>query len=153
MPRRALRFETLDEMLQEVERLCAVEQSGKLQRSGNWTLGQALGHLAAWINYAYEGYPFRSAPWFVRLFVKLQRKRLLNKGLPAGMRLSGVPGGTYAIDPLPTGEGATRLEAAVARLQRGEAPRHPSPAMGACTPNELVLLNLRHAELHLSHFS
>lgn len=56
--RRALRFRSIDEALQEIDRIVAAENAGKLSTLGNWTPGQNMGHVATWINYSYDGYPF-----------------------------------------------------------------------------------------------
>ena len=67
--RRRLRFRSVAELRAEIERILAAEQAGTLRRSGNWTTGQVFGHLAAWINYGYEGYRMR-VPWFIRPFIR-----------------------------------------------------------------------------------
>jgi hypothetical protein len=43
--RRLLRFESIDEMMAEVDRLVEAERAGRLKRLGNWTLGQTLGPM------------------------------------------------------------------------------------------------------------
>jgi hypothetical protein len=60
--RRTLRFDTIDDALAEIERIVAAEPGGTLNRLGNWTPGQIKGHVAAWINYSFEGYPIRPPP-------------------------------------------------------------------------------------------
>ena len=55
--RRTLRFNSIDEALAEAERLVAAEREGRLQCVGSWKLGQTLGHLATWANFAFDGYP------------------------------------------------------------------------------------------------
>ena len=49
--RRPLHFETIGEVLAEVNRLADAEREGRLKRLGHWTLGQTLGHLAGWAEY------------------------------------------------------------------------------------------------------
>jgi hypothetical protein len=44
--RRALHFDTLGDVLRDVDRIVAAERAGTLRRTGNWTVGQTLGHLA-----------------------------------------------------------------------------------------------------------
>ncbi|MBW7904658.1 MAG: DUF1569 domain-containing protein [Phycisphaerae bacterium] len=148
-PRRALRFSSIDELLREVELIEVADAAGRLRCAGAWTAGQILGHLAAWIDYAYEGYPGKRPPWLVRFIVRLSRKRYLYGGLPAGVRIPDAPGGTYGTEVLSTEEGARRLRAALERLGR-EPARHDSPVFGSMTQEERIALNLRHAELHLS---
>ena len=149
--RRHLRFETADEALSEAERLVAAEQAGQLDRVGNWTLGQALGHLATWANFAFDGYPPAiRAPLPVRIILRAIRGRILSKGMMTGVRIRGVPEGTLGLDPLDADEGLTRFRVAMERL-RATSPEIDNPAFGRLTHEEWVRLNLRHAELHLSH--
>ena len=61
--RRRLRFNNVDELRAEIDRILTAERAGTLRRSGNWTTGRVFGHLATWINYGYEGFPMRP-PWF-----------------------------------------------------------------------------------------
>lgn len=146
--RRKLRFQTLDDAWAEVQRLAAAEREGRLERMGNWTLGQILGHLSAWIGYAYTPAPLPPPPWFVRMILKLQRRRIIHGEMPAGMRIRRVDGGTLATDPVPLDESLEQFHVAIERL-RNNPPTAPSPAFGQLTHDEAIQLNLRHAELHL----
>ena len=146
--RRALRFNTIDDLLAEVDRIVAADEAGTLRRSGNWTAGQAFGHIAAWINYAYDGYPFKT-PWPIRLILRTRVQRYLRDGMPTGVRIPKVKDGTYATEALSAQEGATRLGRALARLASDEPARHDSPAFGNLSDEDRIALNLRHAELHL----
>lgn len=146
--RRKLRFQTIDELLSEIERLIAAERDGRLQRTGNWTLGQIFGHLAAWIDFGWDGYPMR-VPWFIRFILKFKVKGYLKNGMPAGVKIPNSGEGTYGIDVLSTDEGAARLRRALERLKRGEVAKFDSPAFGPLSHDDRILLNLRHAELHL----
>jgi len=148
--RRRLRFETIDDAVAEAERLVTAEREGRLGRVGNWTLGQALGHLAVWANFALDGYPPEvRAPLPVRLVLRLMRGRILDKGMMAGVKIGKTPGGTLGLDVLPPGEGLARFRAAMDRLRRS-APAGPNPVFGRLTHEQWIQLNLRHAELHLS---
>ena len=150
--RRALRFESPDQALAEMDRLVAAERAGTLRTSGNWSLGQSLGHLAWWINGPFDGYPgLHKAPAIIRWILTLSKKKYIWKQLPAGARIPGIPGGTLGIDPLTTDEGLARVRAAWARLQR-DTPSHPTPIFGTLTHDEWIAINLRHAELHLGFF-
>jgi len=131
-----------------MERIIAAERAGTLRAAGNWTAGQTFGHLAAWIEYSYEGYPF-NVPWFIRIIVRLMKKRFLTKTMSRGVRLPGTKDGTYGTEPMTTEEGARRLRSALDRLDCREPALYPSPALGTLTPDELIALHLRHAELHL----
>jgi hypothetical protein len=147
--RRTLRFNKVDDALVEALRLAGAERDGRLVQIGNWTLGQTLGHLAAWANFALEGYPESvRPPAIVRWIARLLRNRIINKGMTPGMKLRGVPGGTLGLEPLPTDEGLTRFQTAFERL-RATAPTIVNPVFGPLTHEQWIQLNLRHAELHL----
>lgn len=147
--RRKLRFQSISQLLSDVDRIVAADKAGTLRCSGNWTAGQILGHLASWINYGYEGYPF-TTPWFIRLILRFKVKKYLREGMTAGVRIPGVEAGTYGVEKLSTQEGAERLRQAIARLQKGEPVGFDSPGFGKMSAEERLTLNLRHAELHLS---
>jgi hypothetical protein len=147
--RRNLRFDTINDALSEADRLVAAEREGRLVRHGNWALGQTLGHLATWANFAFDGYPPSvHAPWFVRLMVQMAKRRILTKGMMPGIKFRGIPGGTLGTDALPTDEGLRQFRAAMVRLHE-RCPTTRNPVFGLLTHSEWIALNLRHAELHL----
>ena len=148
--RRPLRFESTDDILAEVDRLAEAERAGKLRRLGNWTLGQALGHLAAFIEYGYTGFPLK-VPFFIRWILKLRKNKYLHEALPSGRRIPGVEGGTLAIEPLPLDEAVGRMRRMLSRL-KAEPPPKPHVIFGRLTHQEWIAINARHAELHLSFF-
>ena len=145
--RRILHFDSLDQMLAEVDRLVEAEKAGRLKQLGNWTLGQALGHLAVWMEYAYTPAPLKP-PFFIRWILRLRRNSFIWKPMKPGVRIPGVAGGTLGTDPMPLDEALPRFRRAAERLKK-EAPTAPSPAVGPLTHEEGIALNLRHAELHL----
>lgn len=147
---RKLRFESIGDLRKEVDRLVAADAAGKLRRTGNWSVGQVFGHLAAWINYGWDGYPMR-VPWFIRLILKMRVKKMLRDGMPRGVKIPNTPGGTYATEALSTEEGAARLKKALERLQAGEVAKFDSPAFGPLSHEDRIRLNIRHAELHLGY--
>jgi hypothetical protein len=148
--RRTLRFHSIDEALADVERLVEADRAGRLKRLGNWTLGQALGHVATWAEYAFTGAPIK-APFFVRWIVGLRKRKYLYESMPSGVRIPRVEGGTLGTDPLTLEEGRERFRRAFGRL-KNEPPTAPSPVFGMLTHEEAIALNLRHTELHLSFF-
>ena len=145
--RRTLRFESIDQAMAEVERLAEAERAGRLRRLGNWTLGQTLGHLAAWTEYGYTGVPLK-VPFFIRWILRLRKRKFLYGPMRSGVRIPGVEGGTLATDPVPLEEGRERFHRAMERL-KAEPPTAPSPVFGRLTHEESIALSLRHAELHL----
>jgi hypothetical protein len=148
--RRILRFDSIDQVLADVDRLVEAERAGRLKRLGNWTLGQALGHLAAWAEFGYTGSPLK-VPFFIKWIFRLRKRQFLYGRMRAGVRIPRMEGGTLATDPLSTDEGLARFRRMMGRLKT-EAPAVPSPAFGKLTHEESIALALRHAELHLGFF-
>ncbi len=142
--RRKLRFETLDEVLVEAERLARMP----LRLLGNWSYGQILEHLATTIDHYYEGLPGKPSLLMRWILLPLMKNNLLTKGMPAGIQL---PKSAAALMPNPTEiqPALEHLRKAIERLKE-ESPRKPSPFFGDMAPQEWVALTLRHAELHLS---
>lgn len=148
--RRPLRFETIDQMLADIDLIASSDRAGTLTRSGNWTAGQAFSHIAAFINYAYDGYPPQlRAPWIIKALIKPFKNRFLNRAIPPGRKIPGIAGGTLGAEMLSTDEGARRLSAALDRLRKS-APAQPNVIFGPMTHEEWIKLHLRHGELHLS---
>lgn len=147
--RRSVRFNIVEDALADIDRIVAADQAGTLRTCGNWTAGQAFGHVAGWIDYVYEGFPLQT-PWFIRIILRMKLKKLLREGMPAGVRIPKVPNGTCATDAMSTEDGAQRLREAFHRLASDEPTKYDSPAFGAMPNDQRVALNLRHAELHLS---
>ena len=150
--RRKLRFENLSDAVRDAESLAEAERGGTLRSTGNWTLGQAIGHLAYWARAPFDGYPAMPKPnWLLRLMTPLLKPSFLNKRLPAGVQISGVPSGTFGVDVMPTDQALGDLRTALERMA-SQAPTQSNPFFGAMTHEDWIKLNLRHAELHLSFF-
>jgi Protein of unknown function (DUF1569) len=150
--RRPLRFESLDDALRDAELLAEAEQRGTLRAVGNWSLGQAIGHLAFWVQTPFDGYPgMTPPPWFIRTVARWFESSFLDKKLPAGGRIPRVPEGTYGVERLETPAALAQLRTAYARLAN-ESPAAPNIMFGPMTHDQWLKLNLRHAELHLSFF-
>jgi hypothetical protein len=142
-----LRFESIDQMMAEVDRLVEAEHTGRLRRLGNWTLGQTLGHLGTWVDYSFTGVPLK-VPFFIKWILRLRKRRFLHEPMRAGIRIPGVAGGTMATEPMPLEDGLGRMRRAMDRLA-AEAPTLPDPIFGPLNHEEWIAINLRHAELHL----
>src|SRR5262252_7460713 len=82
--RRQLRFESLDEIASEVERLAACKN---VRAMGNWSSGQVVQHLATTMDNSIDGFPsFVPAP--VRLLLRLfMKRRFLTRPMPPGFKL------------------------------------------------------------------
>ena len=146
--RRTLRFGSVEQIMADVDRLVEAERAGRLRQVGNWTLGQALGHLATWAEYSYDGAPVK-APFFIRWAVWLRKRSFLYGPMRAGIMIPGIEGGTLASEPMPLDEALGRMRRAMERLKH-EAPTAESPILGLLRHEEWIALHSRHAELHLS---
>ncbi len=145
--RRKLKFDSIDQALAEVDRLVEAERAGRLGHVGNWTLGQTLGHLASWAEYAYAGIPMKT-PLVIKWILRLGKQKFIHEPMRAGVKIPGVKGGTLATEPVPLDEANGRIHSALARL-KSEAPTLVHPIFGTLTHDEWIAINLRHAELHL----
>jgi hypothetical protein len=144
--RRAVRFRSFDELLAEAESLAA----GPTESLGNWSLGQALKHLALSMDLSIDGGDF-DVHWLIRGFIRtFLRRRLIHVRMSPGVRLPPpmaeqlVPGETSVE------EGLSELQRAVERLRR-DSRRRPHPLLGKMSLAEWEQFHLRHAELHLSY--
>lgn len=148
--RRKLHFDSIGQCIEEIDRLVAADARGSLHSVGTWTPGQVLSHLAAWIEYGYDGYPIKVPPFPIRWMLRLLLPRILKSGMATGVRIPGTKEGTVGHDPLPTQAGAERLRKALTRLSDNEQALYDSPGFGPMSHADRIRLNLRHAELHLS---
>ncbi len=143
--RRTLRFDTLDQIQEEAERLAASE----VKPLGNWSAGQVLGHVAIAMEKSIDGASFR-ASWWMRLIGPLMKKRFLTKPMPSGFQMPEdmahefAPGEDSTVE-----ESLSSLRQAITRL-KSESVRDPHPVFGALTREEWDQLHMRHAEMHMS---
>jgi hypothetical protein len=148
--RRKVAFASVDQMLADANCIAQADRMGTLVRLGNWTAGQAFGHVAAWMDYPYDGYPM-NPPWFVKVIGRVIKPLVLSRGIPAGGRLPGVAGGTYAVDVVPLEQALAHLHTASERLRTTD-PKRSNPVFGSMSHAQWILLNLHHAELHFGFF-
>jgi hypothetical protein len=142
--RRVLRFNTIGDIMTEVERL----NQGKFKTLGNWSGGQILKHLTIVMNGSIDGAPVGFA-WPLRVLGRLMKNRVLTKGMTPGFQLKGAAARALVPEPLTWEEGLEVFRRAVQR-QETEEKREPSPFLGPLTRAEWNQLHCRHAELHLS---
>jgi hypothetical protein len=147
--RRPLTLRSLDELRAEVKRIAAAERAGRVRCAGNWTAGQVLGHLAFWVNTAFEWPKDFHVSILFKIIGPFMRRRMTETRMPSGVRSPGLNEGTLGIDLLSIDEGERRMLEAIDRLDRGTPPdRHMF--LGKMTKEQWIKLNLRHAELHCS---
>lgn len=150
---RLLRFDNVAQCVEELDRIEAAHNAGTLSTTGNWTAGQNLSHLAAWIEYGYDGFPIKAPPFYVRWVLKRMLKKTLAKGvMEPGLEMPGVEGGTTGQEEMETGAALERFRAALSRMQ-SEPAIHNSPAFGKVTDEVRIKMNLMHAQLHLGFLS
>jgi Protein of unknown function (DUF1569) len=142
--RRQLRFESLDDIAAEVERLAA---SKSVRAVGNWSSGQVLQHLTQTMENSIDGFPiFVPVPvrWLLRTFMK---RRFLTKSMPPGFKL---PPKAEKMLPPPTdwNVALANFRRAMQRV-KSEVRRSPHPAFGPLTVEEWEQVHCRHSELHL----
>ncbi|MFM9064833.1 MAG: DUF1569 domain-containing protein, partial [Pirellula sp.] len=90
---RKLRFDSIRECIDEVNRIAQAQEQGKLKASGNWTAGEVLSHVAAWIEYGYVGYPIKPLPFFIRWLLRVRLRKMLEVGMTKGVRIPGIKEG------------------------------------------------------------
>lgn len=147
--RRTLRFETVDDILAEVDRL---SQARNIKTLGNWTAGQVCNHLALVMKGAMDGSRFK-IPFPMNLvmpvFVWLRKKKMLSNPMPAGFQLPKAAAQEIVSEPVSTEEGLEALRTTLLRFKT-DRKRAPSPVFGELTHDEWTQLQCRHCELHLS---
>lgn len=134
--------------------LVAAQRAGRLAQTGNWPLGTTLGHLAAFIDFAYVGFPAQLRPmWLIKVLIRMQRRKFFEGPMPAGVKIPRIKGGTLGIDPsLSTADGHDRFNRSWQRLAAGP-PKDPHPIFGPLSHDEWKAMHFRHAELHLGFYS
>jgi hypothetical protein len=144
--RRQLRFNSLDDIAADVERLVRARE---IRTLGNWSAGQVLEHLARSLSKSIDGYnnPV-SAP--LRIVLRLFMKRaFLTKPLSAGFKLPAKAQAEMWSDSASVHAAAEALRAAIGRL-KSETHRAQHPVIGPLTVDEWNQFHCRHAEMHLS---
>jgi len=147
--RRKLHFDRIQDALADVDALEGPARAGTARCLGNWTFGQILGHLSAWVEYSFDGVPMTKPPFLLRFILRPMKRRFLYKPMSAGSNIPGVPGGTLGFEPLDLEAGLARFRSAFSRLGR-ESPTLPHLIFGPLTHEQWINQHLRHAELHLS---
>jgi hypothetical protein len=142
--RRQLHFNSLDEILADVDRLA----QGKVRALGNWSPGQILKHLSVPMMWCLDGAPFKGA-WYIRLFGWFIKSKFLRDTMTPGFQLSGDFAAELVAAETTWEDGLQTIRGAIARL-KAESQRHPSPFLGALTREQWDQLHCRHSELHLS---
>ncbi|MBX3387135.1 MAG: DUF1569 domain-containing protein [Phycisphaeraceae bacterium] len=150
--RRRLRFDTPAGALADAESIAAADRAGRLRRAGNWTAGQCLSHVAAWIDYPFDGFPpDLRVPEASAVEARTLLPRILADAMEPGITTPGAEhlGGAFGADDVPTDEALDRLRRAWKRLLSTRPPL-ADPYFGPLSHEQWIAINLRHAELHQS---
>ena len=139
--RRSVRYESLDDLLADAQRLA----SGNVRTLGNWSQGQICDHLATSLDSSIDGFDMSfPAPlrWMMSIFMK---KKFLTKELPPGFKTPEK----YLPAEISTADGLAALAKAIVR-QQSDPNRVPHPGFGKLSRDEWNQFHLRHAEMHMS---
>jgi hypothetical protein len=139
--RREVRYETMEELLDEAKRLTGTQ----VRRLGNWSPGQVYEHLARSFDGSIDGFDM-SMPAPVRwLMSLLMKKKMLYRSIPAGFKSTPK----FIAGETSDEAGLANLEKAIER-QKSESSRVMHPGFGNLTREEWEAFHLRHAEMHMS---
>lgn len=145
--RRELKFQSLDEVLQEVETLAA----GKVRTTGNHSFGQILNHLALSQDVSAGRVQPPPPPFFMKLMMPLMKRMIINsKPLKPGVKLPAK--GEAFFWPNKEFDVPASLEYFKDSVDyyKSNGPLDVHPFFGKITSAECDELNCRHAALHLS---
>ena len=149
--KRQLHYKDFDEMLADVEAL----QSGGYVRRGNWTLGQACGHVADWMRFPMDGFPKPPLPmrvvfWVMKMTVAPGMKRkILAEGFQGGMPTA--PETVPDAEAFSDEQGIAKLRASIDRLNAWDRELIPSPLFGPMDKATLIRVSLLHGEHHFGY--
>lgn len=144
--RRHLHFDSLDEVVADVDRLVAAPNTKTL---GNWPLDRLINHLTVSINGSIDGLPWK-APWLIRRLSPLFKRRMLSHAMSPGFNL---PKRVEAVSFPASASAQQALEGLKTAVSRTKSERMEAghPVFPKLTHEEWTQLHLRHAELHLSY--
>jgi hypothetical protein len=150
--RRQILLQSPADLLAEVDRIEACAARGSVRALGSWSPAQACQHLARFIEYSFDGFPFRY-PWPLRAMSwvvgKLSWRLLLKLAFRPGFTNPRV---AAAIEPdasVTLENAAAALRQQIRRIIRGERMGQRSPTGELPSHEQWVECHLRHAELHL----
>ncbi len=149
--RRELRYQSLDDLLRDLDAIESSHSAGTLRTTGNWTTGQIAQHCAILMRCAIDGFP-TTAPWLVRVIVTALFKKKALSGAPAppGFKIPKQAGFLTPDDDVTFEQGVGELREVVGRIKAGERFTHPSPVFGRLSHEEWTTLQLGHTAMHMS---
>lgn len=144
--RRDVSFQTMDEIVADVEKLAA---SPTTKMIGNWPLKKLITHLTQTVDCSIDGFHMK-APLLIRLIMPLFKGHFLKaKKMKPGINLPKSTEAAAFPDSNSIQEALGDLRRAVERTKT-ERMTANHPAFGKMTHDEWITLHLRHSEMHLS---
>jgi hypothetical protein len=144
MKRRSLDFQTIDEVIADVDRL---HRKGYRQ-GGNWNLAQACDHLAIFVRCSMDGFTGPPAPWYVRLAAPLITRWMLKKRrMPEGYQ---APAELMPRTEADETREVEELKQQLRRFSTYQGPLHRSPFGGDFSREIWHEMHLIHCAHHLS---
>jgi Protein of unknown function (DUF1569) len=141
--RRKLRFNSLDDILNDAKALLA----GGAVAGGGWSPGQNVGHITTFIHGSIDGLPF-TLPLSARIFGRIGRGILLARGFPTGIKIpANVPDAIRYPEDMTLEVAIERLADAIHKANQ-QRMNGVSPLMGRLSHEQWVKFHCRHAELH-----
>lgn len=150
--RRDLKFNSIDDLSAELDRIQHAHDAGTLSTTGNWSPGQNLQHLAIVWKAGIDGFPPEMKPPF---FIKWPARWLFKKRAtagetaPAGIKLPKQASKIIPVAQVAFDQGMHQLREQIARTTGGERFAAHSPIFGDMTHEQWTNLQLGHCQLHL----
>jgi len=146
-PRRELHFQSLDDILADVEAVTAEPHHS----AGNHSPTQLVWHVAYFIDKAVTGFGFRAPLPLWLLGNALRPLGIVNRPMKPGIRAPRSMDHRFWPGPEVTLEDARAyLRRAIDAARPPGSMTHPSPVLGKLTHAQWQTLHCRHAEMHLS---
>lgn len=149
--KRNVQYANFDEMLVDVSSLA----NGGYIKNGNWSLGQACGHVAQWMQFPLDGFP--KPPFFMRAIFGVMQVTGMSKRMAAKIISEGFKGGmptapeTVPAENTADAEGVAELQKVVDQLNQHSGSLHPSPLFGEMDMAQHIKVSLLHAEHHFAY--
>ncbi|MEM9296477.1 MAG: DUF1569 domain-containing protein [Planctomycetota bacterium] len=141
--RRELRFESLADILADAEAMAEAH----VTTLGGWTAAQNLDHVRRLIHISHAGADV-TLPWFLRLFARMMKGRLLRSGMRPGLKTVAY---FQPPDDITVEDALAAFRQEVNAASQPGAMRQPSPLLGKLSHAEWEQLHCRHAELHFGY--
>ena len=145
--RRTLQFNSLDEVIADIEQLA----QGEVTTTGGHSFPEIVQHLAITLDMVMGRVEGPKPPWYMRLMIPLMKPMIINdKPLKPGFNLpSKAESFFWPKGDVDLGKAIDRLkEATDLYLQKGPPQKHPM--FGKLTRQQQDSMNLRHSAMHLS---